>query len=90
MPAFRARPAAECLDIIGWLAARVAKEQRLPAADAGTMAALAQADGLTGLSQITGVLRQLALSPSDISATIRAFQRPGKDSQTDPRLTGWA
>ncbi|WP_372835082.1 XylR N-terminal domain-containing protein [Puniceibacterium confluentis] len=89
MPAFQDRTEIERRNVVGWLSQEVATRFRTQVPDAETIAALAATDRLIGLSQVTGVLKRLALSQGDLQSAISAFARPVQDSTSDPRLEGW-
>ena len=89
MPGLAEREATERMRIVAQLAAQVAQQMPTPRIDDDTVAALAQADALTGLSQITGVLQRQALLNESLPESIAALSRPRQDQSDDPRIAAW-
>ncbi|WP_164870876.1 XylR N-terminal domain-containing protein [Mesobaculum littorinae] len=88
MPAFTQRDASNRIDVVTGLATAVASRISRPIAP-DAIATLATAPRVTGLSQITGILRLHALTGCDVETAISTLARPNPDPGTDPRLAAW-
>jgi len=89
MPAFRDRPRAGRNEILTMIATETAKEIGHPAPNPEVLAALAESDDVTGLSQLAGILRYLILFNGPPEEAVAAFTRPAISTRSDPRLSGW-
>ena len=88
MPGFPQREASNRVNVVTGLAAAVASQIPRPIAH-DAIARLAADPRVTGLSQITGILRLHALTECDLETAIATLTRPEPDLDTDPRLAAW-